>query len=108
MANKKLEQDIESIFSDDPEVHQVSTISGRLISSNDNGNGSDLSREAEQRRTYSKERFQSKPWNSLDDHQVTMVAENANGDGQGRATMMEQNRFGNTTQNGYKDRGVEC
>jgi hypothetical protein len=111
IANKKLDQDIESIFSDDPDVYQVSTISGRIVSNNnDNNNDNDIdhdvTHEAEQRRPNGKERFRSKPWNSMDDHQVTMVAENANGEGQGRATMMDQHRFGGNVQNGYKDRGI--
>ncbi len=100
-----MEQDIESIFADDPKLYEVSTISGRIANhSNEQENVSNknLVREAEQRR----DRFQSRPWHSQDhDHDVTLVGEQGHGDGPTRGTLLEQNRFGNNVQNGIKDRG---
>jgi hypothetical protein len=62
----------------------------------------DLVSEAEQRRPPNlHDRYQSKPWNSnQNDHQVTMVANGANGDGLGRATLLQQDRFSMTTDKG--------
>ena len=108
MANKKLDQDIESIFSDEPEI---STISGRLSNNNNNNNNSSnsnseqeysLAREADQRRANVHEKFQSRSWNSQD-HETSLVGEHA--DAYGRAHLLEQNRFSNNVQNGIKDRG---
>ena len=106
MANKKLDQDIESIFSDEPEI---STISGRLSNNNNNSSSNSnieqdysLAREADQRRANAQEKFQSRSWNSQD-HETSLVGEHA--DAYGRAHLLEQNRFSNNVQNGIKDRG---